>query len=346
MLGELPPLDEDLLARLFHKGARMSWTSRSFDWDKPDGLGPRQRQALARVLSPIYLGEQTAMLGAAAQLPEVARAGQATAQLYLASFIMDEARHFEALSRLYAHLGHHPIRVRELPDMLRYHHRLRQGDRLDWVWGILISDVFARHFYDAFARRYPNELVGLMAQRIVVDEGRHQAFAEEYLRRALPGLDTARRRAFLSMKDELLRLIDNMYRRLREDAELLGLEPRLLLDEFVADLERRIARLGLSGGSPDGPGGPGAASAPATPGGPAAPVVPPVGSGRPAVPRPSNFAKPAGGRAQAAVARQGSQSSSLEPISSRRGLTGALGGCGGCLLAFLCARRLAAAPAG
>src|SRR5690242_19134256 len=66
---------------------------------------------------------------------------ETTSQLYLASFIMDEARHFETLTRLYQVLGHEPLGVRGMPELMRYFHRLRQGDRLDWVWGILISDV-------------------------------------------------------------------------------------------------------------------------------------------------------------------------------------------------------------
>src|SRR5579859_7654349 len=142
-----PDLTEDLLLNLFHKGAQAQWTSRSLDWTTPLSLSERQRLALARLLTPVYFGEQTAMAGASSILPSVMAAGETTAQLYLASFIMDEARHFEALTKFYRALGHDPLSIREMPELLRYYHRLRQGDRVDWVWGILVSDVIAKHVY-------------------------------------------------------------------------------------------------------------------------------------------------------------------------------------------------------
>src|SRR3954453_9530786 len=92
----LPDLRDDLLVELFHKGARATWTSRDLDFLTPLRLSERQRQALARLLTPIYFGEQTAMAGASAILPQLMQARETSAQLYLASFIMDEARHFEA----------------------------------------------------------------------------------------------------------------------------------------------------------------------------------------------------------------------------------------------------------
>ena len=126
-----PDLTEDLLLNLFHKGAQAQWTSRSLDWSTPLSLSERQKLALARLLTPVYFGEQTAMAGASSILPSVMAAGEATAQLYIASFIMDEARHFETLTKLYQTLGHDPLGIRDMPELLRYYHRLRQGDRVD-----------------------------------------------------------------------------------------------------------------------------------------------------------------------------------------------------------------------
>src|SRR5207244_1111673 len=104
-----PDLHEDLLLNLFHKGARAQWTSRDLDFGPPLRLDARQREALARLLTPVYFGEQTAMAGASGILPQLMRARETTAQLYLASFILDEARHFEALTHLYRSLGHDPL---------------------------------------------------------------------------------------------------------------------------------------------------------------------------------------------------------------------------------------------
>ena len=157
MIKIYPEFDEDdLLVRLFHKGVKAQWTVEDVDWSSPVQFSTRQSLALARLLTPVYLGEQSAMIGASVALPQIAMAGETTAQLYLASFLMDEARHFEALTTLYRRLEYRPLSIREMPEMLQYHNRLRQGDRVDWVWGILISDIFAKNFYQMFAKTQPH----------------------------------------------------------------------------------------------------------------------------------------------------------------------------------------------
>lgn len=247
-----PDLEEDLLINLFHKAAKMQWTSRDLDWAQSLQMTPRQNQALARMLTPVYLGEQTAMAGAANILPQLMGAGETSAQIYLASFIMDEARHFEALTRLYRKLEHHPVGLRELPEMLRYHHRLRTGDRVDWVWGILISDLFAKLFYQWFADAQSGGLFGRMSSRILVDESRHQAFAEHYLRRNVPKMDGGRRQALVEMRDELFRIMHAMEDRLRADCDALGFDGNGFLARLWGELEYFSKRIGLTNGGPPG----------------------------------------------------------------------------------------------
>lgn len=246
MPAQYPAFDEDLLVKLFHKGSKVRWTSEDVDWGESLRLSERQAQALARLLTPVYLGEQTAMLGAASVIPELMEAGHTTAQLYVSSFMLDEARHFEALTRLYQRLDHHPVTLREMPEMLRYHSRLRQTrDRVDWVWGILISDLFAKTFYGIFRDSQPEALFGRMSGKILEDEARHQAFAEHYLRRVVPEMDGARRQALIEMRDELLRVMDAMYRRLREDTDALDIDGVAFFDRLTRDIDLRVRRIGL-----------------------------------------------------------------------------------------------------
>jgi hypothetical protein len=241
-----PDLQDDLLLHLFHKGARAQWTSRDLDYASPLQLDTPQRAALARLLTPVYFGEQTAMAGASGILPQLMRARETSAQLYLASFIMDEARHFEALTELYRALGHDPLGLRDLPELLLYHHRLRQGDRADWVWGILISDVIAKHFYRAFGLAQADPLWAGLSRRILRDESRHLAFAEHYLRRNVPRMESARRTALLGMRDDLFRLLRSMTERVRADAALLGVDGDDYLERVWTDVEGFAARTGIS----------------------------------------------------------------------------------------------------
>jgi hypothetical protein len=241
-----PDLSDDLLLNLFHRGARAQWTSRDLDWSGRTSMTPRQRLALARLLTPVYFGEQTAMAGASAILPKLMAAGETTAQLYLASFIMDEARHFETLTRLYTALGHDPMGIREIPELLRYHHRIRQGDRADWVWGILFSDVIAKHFYRAFGLAQHDPLFGNLSTRILQDESRHLAFAEHYLRKNVATMEPARRRALIDMRDDLFRILQAMTERVRADAAAFDVDADDYLGWVWADVEAFGRRIGLA----------------------------------------------------------------------------------------------------
>ncbi len=259
MIRLFPTIDqEDIVVRLFHKAVANQWSSDSLDWDAPLGLTPRQAVALTNVITPVYLGEQSAMNGAARVLPDLIQAGETSAQLYLSTFLLDEARHFEALTRLYRHVGQNPVPLRKIPEMFRYHHRLSQGDRVDWLWGILISDLFAREFYLTFAKVQPNALFGRMSAQILRDESRHQAFAHAYLKAAIPSLTDARRLALIDMKDELIEIMEAMNRRLVEDTEALQFDGDAFFKDLIDNIQAHAAAIGLGGPGSRTGGGPGA----------------------------------------------------------------------------------------
>ncbi|MDI3317036.1 MAG: hypothetical protein QJR14_05405 [Bacillota bacterium] len=245
MIELFPKLEEDVFLTLYHKARKTQLTSLDFDWEAPSGFDPREMQALARVLTPVYLGEQSAMLGAAAALPQMFNAHETSVQLYLSSFLSDEGRHFEILTRFYQRAGEHPARLREIPEMLRYHHRLRQGDRFDWAWGILISDLYSSLFYKLFAEARPDAVFGRISSAVLVDESRHKAFAHHYLKRALPRLGEDRRRGLVRMEEDLIEIIRAIERKLEEDARVLGLDGREIVDRWIADIEYHARRIGL-----------------------------------------------------------------------------------------------------
>lgn len=252
MIKIFPQFEEDLLIRLFHKGVKAQWTVEDVEWEQPLMMGDGQARALAHMLTPVYLGEQSAMIGASVVLPQMAMAGETTSQIYLSSFLMDEARHFEVLTQLYKRLEEDPLNLRQMPAMLRYHNRLRKGDRIDWVWGILISDVFAKNFYQIFSRSQPEALFGSLSGRILQDESRHQAFAQHYLEKAIPNLDADRVAALRKMKDDLLDTMDNMYDHLMDDAKRLNIDGRVFLDDLRAEIEHKAHRIGLDDRHHDG----------------------------------------------------------------------------------------------
>jgi hypothetical protein len=206
-------------------------------------LDRHEQRALTQVLTPVYLGEQTAMVGASSVIPQFFAAHQTEAQLYLATFLLDEARHFETLTRFYDKMDLRPLEVRHLKEMFRYQARLfKSHDKVEWLWGILLSDVLARHFYGTLVKTRPGSLFAQIGSRIILDEARHLAFAELYLKVALarePGLGPR----FLKMRDELLFLMQAMCTALKEEAALVGIDVTLLFATVTDDIEKKVRRL-------------------------------------------------------------------------------------------------------
>ncbi|MCL6595408.1 MAG: hypothetical protein K6V73_04260 [Firmicutes bacterium] len=246
ILRVFPDLKDERLMALFYKGVKAQWASDSVDWTAPIGLSEEQKTALAHVLTPVYLGEQTAMAGAGTILPQMMFAQETEAQLYLGTMLLDEARHFETLTRLYLTMDRRPYELRDLRTMYRYHHRLLQArERHEWVWGILISDLFAKHFYSTFADQFPDTLFGILSKRILVDEARHQAFSQRYLSQAMGSLDEERRRSLLALARDLLDICYELYRHLAPDTVVLGIDGDRILSNLQRDIGRKADKIGL-----------------------------------------------------------------------------------------------------
>jgi len=241
-----PKLTDEQLLKLFERGVSRQWPTALLDWSEPEQWDAVSLNALAGLLTPVYLGEQTAMLGVSAVLPRLATHHDTEAALYLASMGLDEARHFHNLSRLYTRLGVNPWPTRKLPEMWRYHTRLMQsGDPLDWLWGILISDLFARLFYGRLRDQYPDRIIGRLARRTLVDEARHQAFADLYLTPRLERIGEERRQAMFQLRDDLFRTMDQLTERLAGPLADLGWSGDAFLNELWNDTERWAHRIGL-----------------------------------------------------------------------------------------------------
>jgi hypothetical protein len=228
---------------LFHKGVEGQWSASEVDWAYPLQLDAREQRALAHVLTPVYLGEQTAMVGASSVIPLFFAAHQTEAQLYLSTFLLDEARHFEILTRFYQKMNLRPLEVRDLKDIFRYQARLfKSRDKIEWLWGILLSDIFARHFYSILVKGHPGSLFAHLGHRILIDEARHLAFAELYLTdilRQQPELSPR----FLKMRDELLLLMRAIHAALKEECDLVGIDGTLLFAVVSNDIEKKARRM-------------------------------------------------------------------------------------------------------
>lgn len=247
MIQVHPELHDDKILRLFEKGINGQWGEDAIAWGQATDVSPRVRHGLALTLTPVYLGEQTAMIGIATVIPLLLRAGETEAVLYLSSMQLDEARHFRNLHRLYDLFEEDPMPARRLPEMWRYHARLLHSrEPLEWVWGILISDLFARRFYGAIRDVDPQGLLGAIARRTLQDEARHQAFSDRFLENRIPQLPQEGRASLLTLRDDLFRSMDGLAGRLEAPAREAGIDTSTLLDGLWLDTERWVERLGIS----------------------------------------------------------------------------------------------------
>jgi len=241
-----PSVDNTKLMELFRKGVEGQWSATQINWECPLLLDRDGQRALAHVLTPVYLGEQTAMIGASSVIPQFFAAHQTEAQLYLATFLLDEARHFETLTRFYHKIDQRPLEVRDLKEIFRYQARLfKSRDKVEWLWGILLSDILARHFYSTLVKLHPDSLFAQIASRIILDEARHLAFAELYLKAILvqkPELKPV----FLKMRDELLFLMRAIATALNTEAALIGMDGTLLMAAVADDIEKKVQRLHMA----------------------------------------------------------------------------------------------------
>ena len=242
----MPDLTDDKIMSLFHKGVKGQWAADELDWSLPFALDEFEKTSFARILTPVYLGEQTAMAGAAKVIPYFMTAHEHSAQLYLTTFMLDEARHFEMLTRVYRLLDRKPLDLRDLREMFQYHYRLLQSNnRVHWLFGILISDLFAKHFYGMFVRKFRPTLFGQLSIRIIRDEGRHQAFAEHYLYEMSDSMPHEMRQELLKMRDDLLRIMESMCKKLVSDTETLGFDGYELLQQLNYDVEKKVRIIGM-----------------------------------------------------------------------------------------------------
>lgn len=245
MIRVFPCVENTKLMELFRKGVEGQWSASVIDWEHPLGLSQAEQHAFAHVLTPVYLGEQTAMVGASSVIPQFFALHQTEAQLYLSTFMLDEARHFETITRFYNKMGLRPLEIRDLKVMFRYQARLfKSRDKVEWLWGILLSDILARHFYGLLVKAHPDSLFAQFAGRIITDEARHLAFAELYLVQELkrkPELKPG----FLSMQDELIGMMRAIYAGVKDEARFIGLDEKLLFDAVVHDVEKKVRRMQL-----------------------------------------------------------------------------------------------------
>lgn len=208
-------------------------------------LAPERRTALVATLSTYCVGEVTALEGASGM---IAFAPNRATKIFLATQVVDEARHLEVLLHRLEELGvadaEAAFEARSNPHLLMFRERLlRHVAEKDWLAALFAQNVILESmefaaFHSHLATADPR--TAEMLAGILKDERRHIGFGENDLGRHLarqPG-DRARLRALKSELDPLVLLT------FEDSLATLGL-PASQRPEVGRLYLETVARLGL-----------------------------------------------------------------------------------------------------
>lgn len=244
----LPALGNERQLNLWHKALRSQWSAMDLDWQAPGAIRSRRlRDRMARVLTPVLMGEQAALYSVSALIPILGHRSEVEGQFYLTTWAVDEARHTELFARYYGRLDREPESIRRFPSGYLFQSRITSKDPAEWLAGVLVSEVLATLVMKEFRRLDLDPLLTEIADGILRDEARHLAFnhvytEEEVTRRFLDGSADGDARA-AHLRGRLASVLAGVPPILDEiDAELaeVGIDRQALYARLAEDSRRRL----------------------------------------------------------------------------------------------------------
>ncbi|HKI87260.1 MAG TPA: ferritin-like domain-containing protein, partial [Thermoanaerobaculia bacterium] len=179
----LPSLTRERQIKIWHKALRSQWSAADLNWEAPAvRLGQRHlRDKLARILTPILMGEQSALYSVSGLIPVLGHRSEVEGQFYLTTWAVDEARHTELFTRFYERIDSEPMSIRRFPSGYLFQSQIVSKEPAEWLSGVLISEVLAQLVMREFERLDIDAVLSEIAHGILRDEARHLGFNHIYL---------------------------------------------------------------------------------------------------------------------------------------------------------------------
>lgn len=244
----LPDLGKKRHMALWHKALRSQWSAEDLDWEAPRRIGSaRAKDQLAKVLSPILMGEQAALYSVTSLIPILGHRAEVESQFYLTTWAVDEARHTELFARFYGRLEREPLSIRRMPSGYLFQSQINSQQPGEWLAGVLVSEVAAKAFMQEFLRLDLDPVLSEISDGILRDEARHLAFNHVYLEDVFAGLfregleegavygDELRRRL-----EQVLALVPPVFDSLETEMRDIGLDRELLFHSIAQEARQRL----------------------------------------------------------------------------------------------------------
>ena len=178
----LPDLSKERQMKIWHKALRSQWSAADLNWDTPQRLTSRKlKDQMARVLTPILMGEQAALYSVSGLIPILGQRSEVESQFYLTTWAVDEARHTELFARYYQRMDREPMSIRRFPAGYLFQSQIVSKEPAEWLSGVLVSEVLAKLVMEEFRRLDLDPVLSEISDGILLDEARHLGFNHIYL---------------------------------------------------------------------------------------------------------------------------------------------------------------------
>lgn len=246
----LPDLKKKRQLHLWHTALRSQWSAEDVAWDKPHRITSRRfKDQLARILTPILMGEQAALYSVSGLIPVLGHRFEVESQFYLTTWAVDEARHTELFARFYGRLDREPMSIRRFPSGYLFQSQIVSKDPAEWLAGVLVSEVLAKLMMEEFKRIDVDPVLSDVADGILQDEARHLGFNHIYLEDRFSQLFQEEEEEGESFSGQLSRRLQNVlnhvepiFDALDEELTEVGIDRHQVVHDLSEEARRRLAR--------------------------------------------------------------------------------------------------------
>jgi hypothetical protein len=246
----LPDLKKKRQMHLWQTALRSQWSAEDVAWDTPHRISSRRfKDQLARVLTPVLMGEQSALYSVSGLIPILGHRSEVESQFYLTTWAVDEARHTELFARFYGRLDREPMSIRRFPAGYLFQSQIVSKDPAEWLSGVLVSEVLAQKVMEEFKRLDMDPVLSEIADGILQDEARHLGFNHIYLedrfRQLFAESDAAGEEYSDQLHGRLQHVLDHVnpiFDALEEELKDVGIDRHALFHGVSEGAKRRLAR--------------------------------------------------------------------------------------------------------